>query len=627
MLNWFPTPYPDELLYSVLARYHVRSGNVSPKMTTEELFGKRTVRAVWDLPANLNTLQSKTGDYWTAEQLIFNYTMYPYYAAFLLPQQAKQVMQSMMGNKGSTIHTRIGVAASNVKLKKNYWVCSDCIKEDMAAYGETYWHRTHQCPGVFICPKHEVLLEETVVSAKAFNQHEYIIATPMVEKSKVNLKGFQKEEIQMLKQIAKATDSLLNNRNLQTTDNTLRGKYLVLLKQMGYASPNGFVKRDKIYPSFKAKFSKHFLELLQSNVEFKEADWLTMIFQKHRKSFHPIRHLLVMLFLDTDLNHLFDINKYQPFGKAPWLCLNVACPNFRKPVVTDLTITIDYDTRKPVGTFRCDCGFVYSRRGPDQTREDRIRIGRIKEYGHIWRGRLSDLVTEGKKLMEISRELNSDRATIKKYAAELELTVPWKSPRNEKKHNDVPFEDYEKQLTERKNKWLELQKLYPEKSKTELRKIAPDVYAYLYRNDREWLQSFSPVKTKKQTPNRRVNWEKRDEEMLKTIMKVVQSWDKNVEKPTRITITSIGIKINKLSLLQKFADKIPKTIDYIHKVSEDTLMFQRRRVEWCVEKLKDEGEPIIEWKIYKKAGLRPTVSNDVKRLISLRVTEYESAKK
>lgn len=129
MLHWFPTPYPDELLYSVLARYHVWSGNTSPKMTVEELFGKRTVRSVWDLPANLKILLSQLGTYWDADQLINNHTMYPYYAAFLLPTQAKQVKKSMLDNKGSTIHTRIGVAASNVKPKENLWVCSECIKE------------------------------------------------------------------------------------------------------------------------------------------------------------------------------------------------------------------------------------------------------------------------------------------------------------------------------------------------------------------------------------------------------------------------------------------------------------------------------------------------------------------
>jgi hypothetical protein len=33
MLSFFPTPYPDEILYSVFARYHARSGNIKPDET------------------------------------------------------------------------------------------------------------------------------------------------------------------------------------------------------------------------------------------------------------------------------------------------------------------------------------------------------------------------------------------------------------------------------------------------------------------------------------------------------------------------------------------------------------------------------------------------------------------
>ena len=56
--------------------------------------------------------------------------------------------------------------------------------------------------------------------------------------------------------------------------------------------------------------------------------------------------------------------------------------------------------------------------------------------------------------------------------------MPWKLPKVEKKNINAPLEDFETQLTERKNKWLELQEEYPDKSKTELRKIAPDVYVF-----------------------------------------------------------------------------------------------------------------------------------------------------
>ena len=91
-------------------------------------------------------------------------------------------------SKGSTVHTRIGVAASNVKLKTNLWVCSDCIKEDMDTYGETYWRRVHQAPGVFICPKHETVLEETMVSVKIQNQHEFSLL-PLCSKKRLVLMG------------------------------------------------------------------------------------------------------------------------------------------------------------------------------------------------------------------------------------------------------------------------------------------------------------------------------------------------------------------------------------------------------------------------------------------------------
>ena len=43
MLQYFPTPYPDELWYSILGRYHVRSGNPNSATTFRELFGEESV--------------------------------------------------------------------------------------------------------------------------------------------------------------------------------------------------------------------------------------------------------------------------------------------------------------------------------------------------------------------------------------------------------------------------------------------------------------------------------------------------------------------------------------------------------------------------------------------------------
>ena len=41
MLNWFPTPYPGELWYSVLCRFYISTGIREASIVKKLLFGKR----------------------------------------------------------------------------------------------------------------------------------------------------------------------------------------------------------------------------------------------------------------------------------------------------------------------------------------------------------------------------------------------------------------------------------------------------------------------------------------------------------------------------------------------------------------------------------------------------------
>lgn len=628
MLLWFPTPYPDELLYSVFARYHVRSGNTSPKMTTVDIFGRSGIKAAFDVPAHLDALLTKIGPNWDIDGIIFNHTMYSYYAPFLLPAQAEQVKESMVGDKGSTIHTRLGIAASNIKVKENFWVCSQCIKEDMNRYGETYWHRIHQAPAVYICPKHKVMLEETNVSSGVEHQLGYVMATPTLKKRTIKLDGVTEVDLKLLLKIAQITESLLSNRYPQLHSNLVREKYVNLLARRGFIAGTGNTKRKEVYCSFQNMFSQNLLKLLQSPVSFERIDWLTLIFQKHHKSFHPLRHILIMLFLEIELSDLQNNELYRPFGNGPWLCLNKICVNYHKRVVTSLKITRCSTTGKPVGTFTCDCGFVFSRSGPDLHSDDQYKIGNIKEYGMVWENKLSQLIKEKHTQIYIANEMKVNRGTVKKYATKLELETSSKAPIFSQKDNSKMSTDYTEQLKEKRDRWLMLQELHPNKSKSELRKEAPDIYMFLYRYDSEWLKCFSPARKITQPSIKRVDWEKRDEEILIMIKEVVSNWDNDVEALTRITITSIARKINKLSLLHKKRDKLPRTISYIRQVEESIEAFQIRRVEFIIDKLKKENEPIIEWEIHKKAGLNgQNISNEVKRVISLRVKEYDTGKR
>ncbi|HDX9630590.1 TPA: TnsD family transposase [Bacillus cereus] len=631
MLYYFPTPHPDELLYSVLSRYHMMVGNVSPKQTTEELFGKRTVRSVVDLPANLDTLVNRIENpIFNVGYFIYNHTLFPYYGAFFFPKQYQKVKSLMISDKGDRIHTTSGISASNILPKENFMHCSECCKEDMENYGEIYWHRIHQVPGVYICPKHQTFLYETIVPVKAGNQHEYIIATPENTANKKKLLEVNERDKEVLLTYAKYVEELLNSNYQQQNQVQLQQQYVSKLKERGLASFSGRVRRKDLYHSFCKTYSGSLLELLQSNINFDETDWLTMIFQRHRKSFHPIRHLLIMIFLGDALRNYFEKGEtYEPFGSGPWCCLNVACKDYMKSVVKNLVITRCYDTKRPVGTFTCHCGFVYSRRGPDTITEDKYKIGRIKDFGDVWKNKLKVLIRDGGTLTGIAKKLNVDPITVKRQATMLELDYSWSGESREVAEKKARFQrnikaaSNEDALHIRKEIWLKLRKEYPHFSKLELRKEKPDVFAFLYRHDREWLNEHSPEKQKIITAKKRVDWSKRDEEMLKEVQKVIKQWDIGDNKPNQITISTIGKRINKLSLIQKKSDKIPKTIVYINSVIEDIETFQIRRVRWIVKNMKINGEELKEWKIYREAGLRNTVSNEVKRMITLLVDQNE----
>ena len=132
MLGFFPTPYPDELLYSLIARHHIRSGSTSPKITLSELFGSTSTIATIDLPANLNNLtkrlQHLTPNH--ASDLIAKHTLYPFYQPFLPPKRDRSIRQSMKASKTANIHTRAGIMASAIPVPRYLRFCPQCSADD-----------------------------------------------------------------------------------------------------------------------------------------------------------------------------------------------------------------------------------------------------------------------------------------------------------------------------------------------------------------------------------------------------------------------------------------------------------------------------------------------------------------
>lgn len=166
MLHFFPIPYPDELFYSAVCRYHVRSGNRSFQQTQLDLFGKEGAKQDYlGLPNDLATLiyQLPLGSSLTIHQILEKHTLFPYYRTFLTNREVKRLQNLMEGRENKSI----AQVAKLAKLKLYYLdylrFCPQCLAEDLQQYGETYWHRLHQVSGIRVCLTHGVVLENSRV--------------------------------------------------------------------------------------------------------------------------------------------------------------------------------------------------------------------------------------------------------------------------------------------------------------------------------------------------------------------------------------------------------------------------------------------------------------------------------
>ncbi len=168
MIPQFPYFYPDELVYSLLARYYVRSGYIKYAFAAEDLFQTKTVRPDIELvnaytPAAARMIAKDI----FMDDLILHHTMFPYYGRFLPKERRQKAFDSLVSMQGN-YHNLLPMPKRKTAADRYLRFCPLCVQNDREKYGETYWHRIHQMMGVNICPVHHCRLIDSniIIGAK-----------------------------------------------------------------------------------------------------------------------------------------------------------------------------------------------------------------------------------------------------------------------------------------------------------------------------------------------------------------------------------------------------------------------------------------------------------------------------
>ena len=610
MIGYFPSLYQDELLYSWFARYHEHTGNISPKRTLKDLFNSTRIVAVLDIPSNLNMVYGSLRHFNIpeVESLIKDHTLFKYYTFFQSDEKREKVFNYMKyGGKPGSSHLLLGINTSLISGWKYIRYCPICSMEDIMKYGEPYWRVTHQLPKSFYCIKHHQLLIDSKIEVRNKHRHQYLPANLNVDINQKIKTPYSTNTNQHLKVISLESNKLIELDSLDSALN-MQEVYKYLLQINGYANYFGKINQEKLAEQFVRFYGDELLELLNLTVDKENPScWLKAITRKHRKSFHPIQHILLLNFFEVSVEELKDIvgKKYNPFGEAPYYCLNPAADHYQERIIKQIIITNCTDTRNPVGTFKCTCGFIYSRRGPDLAIEDQFKIGRIKDFGFIWFQKLNRLINlERKTYKEAAKELHCDIATVIKYAKQ----------KLSDEVDDISI-NIKASITDLKEKeWIELINAHPTLTITSIRKLNPALYSWHYRNNKGFLENNKPKSKTKVIINNRVNWDKRDEETLNQVIEVLEVLYRK-EKPVFVNKNSVRKYIYNPSFIEKHLEKLPKTKEYLINNIETREGFQVRRLYWSCKKLHENGEVIKEWKVRRMAGFKKTMNNKIEMII------------
>lgn len=302
--TYFPMPYPDEILYSVLSRYHSWVASTSVKQTNFDLYGNGNSKSVY-FPSSFEILASKlpprTGI--TAEGMIYATTMFPWIRSFLVRDMSENILEAMKSKWNSstditTVFNVLAVGGNHLRF------CEECIKEDEAQYGVVYWHRIHQLLGVFVCLKHKCVLMKTDYKFSDLTSRYLMLSN--------KTGGYPAQKISNMKPHLLYTSNcewLLQNGHLLKSNVYEVGRYNNLLREFELLSRVN-VLRTELVNNLINFYGKEFLIQIY-NTQSKDAMFSLLSTEiskvlKKTAAFHsPVGHILLMCYLTGSVKDYF----------------------------------------------------------------------------------------------------------------------------------------------------------------------------------------------------------------------------------------------------------------------------------------------------------------------------------
>ena len=331
MLNFFTDPYPNELLYSALSRYHYYFDNNDTCYAYLELCGSKNKLKKMYYANNIKQLVEKLGGTYSAKELLYNHTILPYYQFFLTEDKLFYAIRNMKNDNLNLFRSKL--LSDFLCLNKQLYYCPKCVLEKCNNY------------------KNLIRLDSRKVDLT-------------VQQTFIEL------ELERLWDISKLSYELFTcSTKLFINKEILVRYYREKLYEKGFMNHSGVINLNKLKKELIKYYGVEVLSRMNSSIDLNgKITWVDDQFEKNHEFAEPIKHLILISFLGKNINEVINdlSNNYKPFGEGPWLCLNEHCSHYNNKTIEEFETIYDKYSDLPAGVFKCNiCGFTYKRRTND----------------------------------------------------------------------------------------------------------------------------------------------------------------------------------------------------------------------------------------------------------------------
>ncbi len=280
-----PRPLPDEVVGSILARachrHHVASGAL-----LRALFGGEGKSVPFLLCGRLPVVAGACRI--SAEQLLWEHTVFPYAVSFM-DSRLVAVYEKRLLSGDSGVGRFLKTFGAGLDVRR---FCPHCVREDLAHYGESYWRRAHQLPGVFFCPDHGAYLRGTHAPLTGIRWSGEMPQDSAGRKLRLPTRRL------LLRLIAVESRAHLTRRPFQPVSPAAQQRAAVFEK--GYGSRDGAGATQQLNNDLHRYFGSKVLKAMGCDFHPASSNaWPSLIFREAGERLSTPRHVLLRVFVQA----------------------------------------------------------------------------------------------------------------------------------------------------------------------------------------------------------------------------------------------------------------------------------------------------------------------------------------